>query len=331
MLQQTRVETVIPYFERFLARFPDVRALAASCEEEVLALWSGLGYYRRARSLREAARRIEKEHAGGFPRSRAAALALPGIGPYTAGAVLSIAYGSPEPLVDGNVARLFARVFGLEAPLRSTALERELWRLAEILIPPAAAPGSGVDPSSWNQGLMELGATVCTPRKPRCLVCPLRERCVALETGRVDALPRAAPKRELVDVALEVLWIRRTDGRVLIVRRPPTGRMAGMWELPTRELAPVDVEPHLWPAQHPGLVGARLTVGEELASVRHGITHHRIRATVRGGSCSRGPVSDDERWVDPGQLAELPLTGLTIKILKKPFVGLSARSPQRPG
>jgi len=323
MLQQTRVETVIPYHERFLARFPTVAALARASEEDVLAAWSGLGYYRRARALRAAARAIVERHGGRFPERREEALALPGIGPYTAGAVLSIAYSRPEPLVDGNVARVFARLFALEPPLGSAALARALDALARALVPPAPGTPGADDPGDWNQALMELGATVCTPRDPGCLACPLRGECAARRQGREGELPRAAPAVAPLAVELEILFVRRRRAgadEALVVRRPATGRMAGLWEPPTRELGTADGGPGLlWPARFPGAEhGLVLRTGAELASVAHSITRHRIRARVRAGRSERGAAPDAPvRWVPLAELDGVALTGLASKALRK--------------
>jgi A/G-specific adenine glycosylase len=327
MLQQTRVETVIPYFERFMARFKDLAALAEGEEEEVLALWSGLGYYRRARALHAAAREIMEFHGGVFPRERGALLGLPGVGPYTAGAVLSMAFGASEALVDANVARVFARVFALEAPLRSPALEQALWRLAEALVP-AEDGGSqdaqkGVDPGSWNQAVMELGATLCTPKSPRCQLCPLQERCEARARGRAEELPLPAPRRPLVAVELEML-LAQTGERTLLTRRPPGGRMAGMWELPTREIPNARGETHLWEADFltSALPGGCTPIGEELSTLRHAITHHRITVSLRratldpSGAQVRARDGSTWRLAAGDDLASLALTGLTKKALR---------------
>src|SRR5262245_47343046 len=228
MLQQTRVEAVIPRYEAFLARLPDVAALAAAGEDAVLALWSGLGYYARARALRDAARAIVQRHAGVLPRTRSAWLDLPGVGPYTAGAVLSIAFSASEPLVDGNVQRVLARLFALEDRQGSRALSERCWALARELVPDGR---DGLDPGDWNQALMELGARLCTPRAPRCADCPLRDRCQAFELGRVAELPRARARREPLDVRLEILVVRSRE-EFLFVRRPAAGRMAGLFEFP---------------------------------------------------------------------------------------------------
>lgn len=325
MLQQTRVETVIPYFERFLVRLPDVRSLAEAEEEEVLALWSGLGYYRRARALHAAARVVVERHDGVFPRTREAWLALPGVGPYTAGAVLSIAFDEREALVDGNVARVLCRLFGLELDPRSGPGARELWRRAEALVPAApeeAGTAVEITPGTWNQGLMELGALVCTPRSPSCEACPWNRRCVARAEGREQELPRLPPREPARDVRLEVLLVH--DGeRCLLQRRPPSGRMAGMWELPTRELAGASGERYLWPAEHAAALEDSLRVGDALGSVRHTITRHRIEARVHRARAhdtrdALAGVGDAERrWADPAQRAELALTGMTRKILAR--------------
>ena len=327
MLQQTRVEVVIGYWQRFLARFPTLADLARASEDDVLALWSGLGYYSRARSLRAAARILVEQHGGRFPHTRVELEALPGIGPYTAGALLSIAFDEPEPLVDGNVARVFARLFGLEVPVGSSALTKRAWELARALVP--ARGDRDPNPGTWNQALMELGATVCTPKAPRCGACPLASPCDAKRTGRTEELPRIAARRPSVEVQLEVLLVRRED-RVLLVRRPRGTRMSGMWELPTRELVNGDGKAHgLWPSEH---AAGAWRAGERLGELTHTITHHRIRAAVhvaelderaRDGSAAnalaRTAASDktaDWSWAGQADLDSLALTGLTRKILR---------------
>jgi A/G-specific adenine glycosylase len=309
MLQQTRVETVIPYFERFLARFPDVAALAAARESEVLALWSGLGYYSRARALRAAARVLVRARGGDWPRTREEWLALPGVGPYTAGAVLSIAFGRSEALVDGNVQRVLARLFALEDTRGSRALADRCWELARALLPPVEG---ALDPGVWNQALMELGATVCTARAPACATCPLARACRARAAGRAEQLPRAAERAAPIEVRLEIL-VPVAGGRVLVLRRPAEGRMAGLDELPTRELVAGGARPRLWPPEHaPGLAPA--PSAELLGTLRHAITRHRIRAGVFAGEL-RGAAPDGARWVRAEEVGGLPLTGLARKAL----------------
>jgi len=228
MLQQTRVQTVIPYWERWMQKFPTVRALADAPLDDVLAAWAGLGYYSRARNLHKGAQAVRE---GGLPSRAAELREVPGIGPYTAGAIASIAFGEKAPLVDGNVARVLARVFGIEHDIKSTAGGKALWQHAGELmraLPDAHAPGS------LNQGLMELGATICSPTGPRCLVCPLSAMCVAAREGRQDQLPVVAKRKkesELPVLARAALWLQDGDALVL-ARRAPHGLFGGLWELP---------------------------------------------------------------------------------------------------
>ncbi len=305
MLQQTRVETVVSYWERFLARFPDIAALAAASEDDVLAAWSGLGYYRRARALRAAAQRIVEAHGGAFPRDIDAVRALPGVGPYTAGAVLSIAFDAPVALVDGNVVRVLARWLGCE--LEHAAASRWAWGEAERLVPSAGGAGE------WNQALMELGASVCTPRAPACDRCPLREHCFAREHGRQAELPRAKPRATPIDVELECAWLERR-GEVLLEQRPATGRMAGLWQLPTVQLAAGAEGVELFPARY---VSEQIApYGAPLLSQRHSITRHRIVANVRAARGQGLRASPPLAWVARERLAGLALTGMAKKALR---------------
>jgi len=325
MLQQTRVETVEPYWRRFLGRLPTLDDLAASDEQTVLALWSGLGYYRRARALRDAARAIVARHGGRFPRDREALLALPGVGPYTAGAVLSIAFDLPEPLVDGNVERVLARAFALEGDLAKAAARRQLWALAAQLVPPEGGAGD------WNQALMELGATLCTPRTPRCTGCPWGRLCQARRQGLVDQLPRARLRPKPVDVELVLAWVVR-DGHLLLERRSAGGRMEGLWQLPTIEVpGPTGALTGLFPPAWP--VGARIATGAALGELRHGITRHRILARVLEGRLPEplpGPPAPLD-WVPRGRMADLGLTGMARKVLRAPFAGPPVRPARAAG
>jgi len=325
MLQQTRVETVIPYWERFLERLPTIEALARADEEELLALWSGLGYYRRARSLKEAAIAIRERFDGQFPDLLEDALSLPGIGPYTAGAVLSIAYDLPVAAVDGNVLRVFARLFALSDPWGSSALSRKVWKLAEswMSFGQSAQSRDLTGPGAWNQGLMELGATICTAKNPRCGECPWSAHCEASARGVTDRFPVPGPKREYVGVELESLVIV-ADGRVLLQQRPPGGRMAGLFECPTRELTNAGESSRLFPAEF-ALPDpeARLVGQRELAELRHSITNHRIRARILVGEAellSAAQLDPTWRWVRPEDADSLALSGMTAKLLKKKAV-----------
>jgi len=313
MLQQTRVEAVVPYFERFTARFSTVSELAAAPIEDVLAAWSGLGYYRRARALHAAARAVVERHAGVFPGTRSDLLDLPGIGPYTAGAIASIAFDAPEPLVDGNVARVLARLFLLDDPQESAAFRADSWRIAGELV---GALGER-SPGDWNQALMELGALVCTPRAPRCLVCPVRAHCRAAAEGRVDELPVPKKRPATIEVELHVALVRE-GARVLVVERPSTGRMAGLWELPTIEPAgDRRIAESEWPRV--GAAGSSIVLGDELGSVAHSITRHKIRARVHVGRWIGGAVDVPLRFVTRDELGGLGPTGLTAKVLRASF------------
>jgi A/G-specific adenine glycosylase len=227
MLQQTRVHTVIPYWQRWMARFPTVHALAEAPLDDVLAAWAGLGYYSRARNLWAGAKAVAGRFRGALPQRASELREVPGIGPYTAGAIASIAFGERAPLVDGNVARVLARVYAIGEDIKSSAGQRAVWaRAGELMtaLPRAAAPGD------LNQGLMELGATVCAATAPRCLVCPLAAHCAT----RGDALPIAARRKrasELPVLAREALWVERA-GELVLVRRVPRGLFGGLWELP---------------------------------------------------------------------------------------------------
>jgi A/G-specific adenine glycosylase len=313
MLQQTRVEAVIPYWRRFLGRFPTVSDLARAREEEVLAAWSGLGYYSRARSLHEAARLLCRDHGAELPRSAAELRELPGVGGYTAGAVASIAFDAPEPLVDGNVARVLSRLFRIEDEVKSAAGRRALAAFAGALVPRSGGAGA------WNQALMELGATVCLPRAPQCGNCPLASLCAARAEGLQQELPRMAPRTEAIAVRVVALIVREGE-RCLLVQRPEGGRMASMWELPTRESAAARDRTHLFPAHFPRPAGSSrrrvpLAVGARLGGLRHGITRHRIEVEVREGQwSSKEPPSRPYAYVARGELPGLATTGMTRKI-----------------
>jgi len=311
MLQQTRVETVIPYWERFLALFPDIPRLAAADPDAVLGAWAGLGYYSRARNLQRAAQRIVAEHAGRLPDTAEALRTLPGIGRYTAGAVASIAFDRPEPVVDGNVARVLVRLHGIRKNPKAPAVAARLWELAADL-------ARGPSPGDLNQALMELGALVCTPRAPRCAACPLRHRCTARRDGDAEALPvRVRKPAPRAVEAVAALILRR--GRALAVRRPPRGLLGGLWELPGGELAPRErPEEGLRRAlrERTGLAVANASLRGE---VEHAFTHRSLRLHVFRCDTPVGRVRlaefDAHRWVAPRALRELPQASVTRKAL----------------
>jgi len=262
MLQQTRVGAVIPYYERFLARFPDVAVLARSSPEDVLRLWAGLGYYSRARNLHRAARVIVDEHGGAFPRTRDALEALPGIGRSTAAAIAAIAFGAREAILDGNVKRVLARHFAVGGFAGTRAVEKRLWALGETLL-----PARGVE--TYTQALMDLGATICTRSSPACGRCPIASSCVALARGRVDAFPAPRPRRSppVRPVAMLVLLC---DGKVLLKKRPPAGIWGGLWSFPELPFDG-DVGAHC-AAQ----LGCEVDPPVALEPLRHSFTHFTL-------------------------------------------------------
>jgi A/G-specific adenine glycosylase len=306
MLQQTQVATARGYFQRFVSRFPTVRTLAGAPLERVLAAWSGLGYYRRARHLHEAAGIVVREHAGRVPSEPRAFGALPGVGRYTLGAVLSIGFGAPLPVLDGNVARVLSRLMMRPWSVRRPADAKALWALAERLLEPAA-------PGEWNQALMELGATVCTPRAPQCQACPVTRFCRARAAGRQLEFPPVAPRRAGVRVRRAVVLVE-SRGRVLLVRR--TGALLdGLWEPPGVELA--DREPaERALARELARLGVRGTLAATPARIRHTITHRTFHTEV--WRCApRAPLprtSARLRWVARGK-RDLALSSLARRAL----------------
>jgi A/G-specific adenine glycosylase len=228
MLQQTQVATVIPYFERFMQRFPEVRALAAADDDEVLHLWTGLGYYARARNLLRAARIIAAKYGGEFPDTLEAVQALPGIGRSTAGAILAISKSQRHPILDGNVKRVLTRCFGIQGYPGDTAVERQLWSIAD-----ACTPAQRV--GHYTQAIMDLGATVCVRSRPLCAVCPMHEHCVARREGMQAMLPTPKPRKARPERTAYAAILQRADGAVLLERRPPAGLWGGLWTFPQFE------------------------------------------------------------------------------------------------
>lgn len=305
MLQQTTVKSALPYYEAFLARFEGIDALAQAREEDVLAVWSGLGYYHRARNLHRGAKHIVERHGGAFPRTLESALDVPGVGRYTASAVLSIAFDMPLAVVDGNVRRVLARLRGLRGPKwRSDA---GYYRLAEELLDRAA-------PGDWNQAVMELGATVCTPRDPSCATCPLRTACRARALGIQERLPEAKPRRQPVDVTVAAAIVE-SEGRVLLVRRPAGRLMGGMWEVPQTSLESRGLPDLIRDVEQRH--GLQIVPDELKIKARHAITFRRIRVEAYRARLV-GALPDDPgryRWAAPDELASLPMSSMTRKIL----------------
>ncbi|MDD5295827.1 MAG: A/G-specific adenine glycosylase [Rhodocyclaceae bacterium] len=314
MLQQTQVATVIPYFLRFMAAFPDIAALAEAPTDEVLGLWSGLGYYARARNLHRAARRVAEAHGGRFPGSASEIAQLPGIGRSTAAAIAAFAYGERVAILDGNVKRVLTRCFAVAGFPGEKAVEARLWTLAEKLL-----PDEGV--ARYTQGLMDLGATVCTRSRPACPVCPMAADCLALAQGRVHEFPAPRPRRERPSRQETVLIMLEGDG-VLLEKRPPTGIWGGLLALPVLPEACED--PLAWIAR---VLGLEVDTLEPLPGLRHDFTHFRLEMLPLVGRV-RAPLpaahQDALSWLSlaPESLAPAPLPAPVRKLLEECRVAL---------
>lgn len=296
MLQQTRMEVVLPYFHRFIARFPDVKSLAASSESDVLAAWSGMGYYRRARMLHAAAREMMQRHGGEVPRKHEELLGIPGIGRYTAGAVSSIAFNAREPIVDGNVARILSRLEAIDLPMDSSAFQRAVWELSDALVKRCERP------RVFNQALMEVGALICRPANPDCGRCPVADRCKARQLGSPQSFPRVAVTKAPTQLEIPLYLVINRAGRVLM-RREQGPLMSDMFHLPHGNAS-------LLGRSSPKLFER----GELLGSFRHTVTHRRIRFDV--WSARLRERAGGFRWIDPESLDAIPHPSYVRKALQ---------------
>lgn len=291
MLQQTQVSTVIPYFLRFMDRFPDIGALADAAPDEVLHLWTGLGYYARARNLQNAARIIRDEHRGEFPRDAQAFEALPGIGRSTAGAICAIAYGAPSAILDGNVKRVLTRFFALDGPPAQAATLKQLWSIAERLTPTEQS-------GAYTQAIMDLGATLCTRSRPACALCPLVADCRARAEGNPTRYPTRKARRTLGERRCQMLVIRNPEGEILLEKRPSPGIWGGLWSFP--EIGEHD-DPITACDRITGAPPASVRKGD---TFRHTFSHFRLDATpvFLGAGIERHTVMEDARliWYKPG-------------------------------
>jgi A/G-specific adenine glycosylase len=313
MLQQTRVETVIPYYQRWMERFPTLAALAAADLQEVLAAWEGLGYYSRARNLHRAAQVVMAEHGGALPATVSALRRLPGVGRYTAGAIASLAFGADAPALDGNIRRVLARCFDVDLPLRSAQGERRLWDLALEYLP-------GGQAGAYNQALMDLGATICTPRSPACSRCPLSQLCLARERGLQEQRPVIAEKPPLPHVIVTAAVIHQ-EGRFLIAQRPLRGLLGGMWEFPGGKLQPGEDLASCLQREIREELDVTVMVGGQIGVYRHAYTHFRV--TLYAFDCSladsRSPQAREHaalKWVAPSELASYPMGKIDRQIAK---------------
>ncbi len=307
MLQQTQVRVVVPYFERFVAALPDLPALAAAPLDDVLALWSGLGYYARARNLQAAAMACVELHGGDLPRGLEALVALPGIGRSTAGAILAQAWGDRHPILDGNVKRVLARLHAVDGWPGTPKVERRLWEIAESHLPHARM-------ADYVQAQMDLGATVCTRHAPACLLCPVSDGCQALAQGRVAELPTPKPGKPLPQRDTTVLLAYDDAGRVLLQRRPPSGIWGSLWSLPGAEDA---AEARAWFETH---LHGDWHAGEMLPPVAHAFTHYRLTLLPLrwSGLAARERVRDagDLRWVAEAELGSLGIPAPVRRLLE---------------
>jgi A/G-specific adenine glycosylase len=336
MLQQTRVAAVIPYYERFLERFPDIRALAEAPPEEVLRLWSGLGYYSRARNLQKAAQQIVTLHGGEFPRGRDAVRALMGVGDYTAAAIRSIAFGAKEAVLDGNVARVLARLQAIRGDLRESRRWRALQRTASDLLDPRSA-------GDWNQAMMELGATVCTPRAPQCLLCPVAKFCEAKRMGNAESFPEKRRKRESVEIVLAAAVLCDARGRTLLL--PPPARVqtkpaagdvptlvSGMWHFPT-VAADKDAETELRTCLI-RIFGDKEMCGsaklEPLRKVRHAVTYRSITVLAFRVRLEKLPRVRGAKLIALQECTELAISNLTRKIALAALLATQASDDKAP-
>jgi A/G-specific adenine glycosylase len=315
MLQQTQVATVLPYYERWIHRLPTLPDLAAAPPALLLKLWAGLGYYRRARNLHCAARLIRSRFHGRFPHRHHDLLQLPGIGPYTAGAICSIAFNQPTPILDGNVIRLLTRLFALPGDPRAQPLNAQLWELSRRLVGIAAQlrPARTRPCAQLNQALMELGALICTPRLPRCPQCPLQTLCRASQFDQPTAFPNPQP-RPTATLRHFIVFIIRHDSCILVRRQPDSGWNAGLWAFPSVETADGRRQPETLLRQcHKG----RVIQMRPLGQVKHSITRFRLLLQVHAVEIERRPRSQerDDRWCRPAELRRIALSGAHRKIL----------------
>jgi A/G-specific adenine glycosylase len=314
MLQQTRVDTALPYYERWMTRFPTIESLAAADQQDVLNAWEGLGYYTRARNLHKAAQLLVREYNSHLPTTLNALRKIPGIGPYTAGALASLAFGLDEPVVDGNVRRVLARLFHLTEPSDTPAGTRRLWELAAAHLPPGRA-------ADYNQALMELGALVCTPRNPNCAECPVQTSCTAYSIGDQEQLPVLKPKAPIPHYTVAAAVIHQ-NGHIFLGQRPQDGLLGGLWEFPGGKLEPGEDLPACLKREIREELDVDIEVGEPFGIYTHTFTHFRV--TLHAFSCTLAGESEPRplgvtalAWVPPDRLPDYPMGKIDRQIAKR--------------
>ncbi len=310
-LQQTRLQTMLPYYERFMEAFPTVHALAGADEEQLMKLWEGLGYYSRARNLHRAAKIVVGDLGGRFPITAEEWQKLPGIGRYTANAIASIAFGERVPVVDGNVKRVLSRVFNIKECVDDVEIERLLWSIAEALVP-------GTSPADFNQALMEMGSLVCTPRNPLCAECPLRHICDARALGCQELLPVRRKKKPLPHHDVVAAAVRK-NGRYLLGKRPSRGLLGGLWELPGGKVKGGESHEQALKRELKEELGIEAAVGPLVASVKHAYSHFKVtlyvyRCEQRAGR-ARPLHHAQVKWVRPKDLGNYAFPAATRKVL----------------
>jgi A/G-specific adenine glycosylase len=343
MLQQTQVKTVIPYWERWLRELPTIKSVANASPDKIHKLWEGLGYYTRVRNLQKAAKQIVEKHGGKFPENFDDVLALPGIGRYTAGAICSIAFNQPTPILDGNVIRVLTRIFGVGENLKEKETNTRLWKLAEELVILAGGarlrrvqiknqgsrdsrPTGGRNYSHLNQSLMELGALVCTPRNPQCEACPVRKLCIAFREKRVDQLPNLG-KRATATARHFAAFVVEQNGRFLVRQRPAGVVNAHLWEFPNAEILNGNSRPKFVAKD---VLEITPTEIEPFCTVKHSITRYRITLKAFKARLKDSPAKNGGFWKTPGQMRRLAFTAAHRKVLTSIFhQGPASRLPGR--
>jgi A/G-specific adenine glycosylase len=312
MLQQTQVQTVIPYYFRFLEAFPGISHLAEADPQHLLRVWAGLGYYSRVRNLQQAAQKIMQAHGGKFPETYSEVLALPGVGRYTAGAVLSIAFGRPFPVLDGNVTRVLARLFRLKGDPKSSVLQTLLWDLAQELVPKKS-------PGDFNQALMELGATLCSPRQPQCLLCPWQAECLARKEGTQEFLPEKR-KPITLEKSLRAVAVILQRGRILIVKRTDERLLRDLWEFPGGEFKSIENLSTTLVKRIRDDLGLKVRILDPLTTVKHSITKrhitlHAFQAVLKKPTSAMN-TGKTVKWVRLLELERYPFASASLRILQ---------------
>ena len=313
MLQQTRVDQGIPYYHRFLEAFPTVEALATATDDAVMKRWEGLGYYTRARNLHKAARIVVEKYNGALPEKVELLRMLPGIGKYTAGAIASIAFGKRAPILDGNVKRIFSRIFNINASIDEPSTEKKMWAMAETLVPKK-------DPGDFNQAMMELGARLCSPKNPNCETCPVQSLCEAYSLGLQAQRPVRNPKKAVPHQEIVVAVLQR-QGRYLIGKRPPKGLLGGLWEFPGGKVEPGETHQQALVRECKEELGIKVKIGGLIASVNHAYTHFRLTLnvyrcnTIKPNAEPKQKTHTELRWVTRDEFSDYAFPKANHKFL----------------